>query len=96
VYDLVDELIQFTAGMHALHPGWTQADDCQLPLAHRQWLDPESAEPTADDPGEQVAQDFANWLNNQLRPPLPVGDAEFVVWRKLARDALKAFAREAA
>jgi CRISPR-associated protein Csy1 len=96
VDNLIDELIQFTAGMHTLPTGWTQADDCQLPLAHRQWLDPEATAPGADDPGEQVAEDFANWLNNQLRPPLPVGDAEFLVWRKLAREAVKAFDREAA
>ena len=96
VDNLIDELVQFTAGMHTLPAGWTQADDCQLPLAHRQWLDPEGAGPSADDPGDQVAQDFANWLNAQLRPPLPVGDPEFVAWRKLAREAVKAFEREAA
>ena len=96
VDNLIDELVQFTAGMHTLPAGWTQTADCQLPLAHRQWLDPEGAGPGTDDPGEQVAGDFANWLNNQLRPPLPVGDPEFVAWRKLAREAVKAFEREAA
>ena len=96
VDNLIDELMQFTAGMHTLPAGWTQADDCQMPLAHRQWLDPEGTGPGADDPGEQVAEDFANWLNAQLRPPLPVGDPEFVAWRKLAREAVKAFEREAA
>ena len=93
---LIDELIQFTAGMHTLPAGWSQAEDCQLPLAHRQWLDPEGAAPAADDAGEQVAQDFALWLNTQLRPSLPVGDPEFVAWRKLAREAVKAFEQEAA
>lgn len=96
VDSLIDELIQFTAGMHTLPAGWTQAHDCQLPLAHRQWLDPDGSEAATDGPGEQVADDFANWLNNQLRPPLPVGDPEFLAWRKLARQALKAFDREAA
>ena len=96
VDNLIDELVQFTAGMHTLPAGWTQTADCQLPLAHRQWLDPEGAGPGTDDPGEQVAEDFANWLNAQLRPPLPVGDPEFVAWRKLAREAVKAFEREAA
>lgn len=96
VDDLIDELIQFTAGMHTLPAGWTLSDDCLLPLAHRRWLDPDAAEPGTDDPGEQVAEDFANWLNAQLRPPLPVGDPEFVVWRKLAREAFKALEREAA
>jgi len=96
VDNLIDELIQFTAGMHTLTAGWTQAAGCQLPMAHRQWLDPEGVESTNDDPGPQVAEDFANWLNAQLRPPLPVGDPEFGVWRKLAREALKALEREAA
>ena len=96
VDNLIDELVQFTAGMHTLPAGWTQTADCQLPLAHRQWLDPEGAGPGADDPGVQVAEDFANWLNAQLRPPLPVGDPEYVAWRKLAREAVKAFEREAA
>jgi CRISPR-associated protein Csy1 len=96
VDNLIDELIQFTAGMHSLPAGWTQADDCQLPLAHRQWLDPQGVEPVNDDPTPQVADDFANWLNAQLRPPMPVGDPEFGVWRKLAREALKALEREAA
>ena len=96
VDNLIDELVQFTAGMHTLPAGWTQADDCQLSLAHRQWLDPQGAGLGADSPGEQVAEDFANWLNAQLRPPLPVGDPEFLAWRKLAREAVKAFEREAA
>ena len=96
VDNLIDELIQFTAGMQRLPTGWTQADGCQLPLAHRQWLDPEGAEPGSDDPSQQVADDFANWLNAQLRPPLPVGDPEFGVWRKLTREALKVLDREAA
>ena len=96
VDNLIDELIQFTAGMQRLPTGWTQADDCQLPLSHRQWLDPEGAERGSDDPSQQVADDFANWLNAQLRPPLPVGDPEFGVWRKLTREALKVLDREAA
>lgn len=96
VDNLIDELIQFTAGMHSLPAGWTEAADCQLPLAHRQWLDPESGESSNDDPTPQVAEDFANWLNAQLRPPLPVGDPEFLVWRNLAREALKSLEREAA
>lgn len=95
VDNLIDELIQFTAGMHSLPAGWTQAGDCQLPLTHRQWLDPEGVEAANDDPTPQVADDFANWLNAQLRPPLPVGDPEFRVWRKLAREALKVLEREA-
>ena len=96
VDNLIDELIQFTAGMHSLPAGWTQAADCQLPLAHKLWLDPQGVAPANNDATTQVAEDFANWLNAQLRPPLPVGDPEFGVWRKLAREAFKALEREAA
>jgi CRISPR-associated protein Csy1 len=45
---------------------------------------------------EQVARDFANWLNAQLRDPLPMGDPEYFYWRKLAREALGQVEREVA
>lgn len=96
VDDLIDELLQFTAELRCLPAGWTRADDCELLAAHRRWLDPDGTEPGAVEPDEQVAEDFANWLNGQLRPPLPVGDAEFLFWRKHALDEFKAYNREAA
>ena len=94
--DLIDELLQFTAELRSLPAGWTQSADCDLPVAQRQWLDPDSAQAADDTAAEQVADDFANWINTQLRPPLPVGDPEFLAWRKQALAALKAEAREAA
>lgn len=94
--DLIDELLQFTAELRSLPTGWTQSADCDLPAAQRQWLDPDSAPSTDDAATVQVAEDFANWINKQLRPPLPVGDPEFLAWRKQALDAFKADEREAA
>ncbi|MDD0840195.1 type I-F CRISPR-associated protein Csy1 [Curvibacter sp. HBC61] len=96
---LVDELIQFQAELLGLEPGWTQSSECELPAAQRAWLDPEDFTPVSGiepDAGDAVAADFARWLNAQLRSLLPVGDDEFAVWRKLAREALRAVEREQA
>ena len=50
--------------------------------------------------GSPTAKGGRSWafnrLNAQLRPPLAVGDPEFLVWRNLAREALKSLEREAA
>ncbi len=101
VNGLIDELLQFSAELQTLAPGWTDSSDCTLPAAQRLWLDPNDAEPitaaaVADDAADQVAEDFARWLNTQLRDPLPVGDAEFLHWRKLAREQFSADERESA
>lgn len=95
---LVDELIQFQAELLTLESGWSQSDDCDLPMAQRVWLDPDAqaTRNPLEDPEEAVAADFSRWLNAQLRNPLPVGDNEFVEWRKLAHTQLQALAREAA
>jgi CRISPR-associated protein Csy1 len=100
VESLIDELIQFNAELQEeLTPAWSQAPECKLPLAQRVWLDPSASEafgdldPTLKDPevvAEQVAADFANWLNKKLRDAsLPVGDPEFFEWRDSAKKAFK-------
>jgi len=99
---LVDELMHFTAELRSLPPGWSQVPECQLSAAQRHWLDPWApvAEGTAalaaDDTAKTIAGQFANWLNSRLRDPLPVGDPEFVVWRKLALDQINSDDWEAA
>lgn len=98
---LLDELVLFQAELFTLVPGWSLAPECQLPLAQRVCLDPQAArlEGAGLNEGEaadEVAADFARWVNAQLRDPLPVGDAEFLHWRRLARDEFAALAREAA
>ena len=94
--DLINELLLFTAELRSLPAGWTQGPDCDLSAAERRWVDPEGDQPVDDAATVQVAEDFANWINKQLRPPLPVGDPEFLAWRKQALDAFKADEREAA
>ncbi len=97
VESILDELIQFAAELHTLEAGWSKAIECDLPPSHRQWLDPLGGVELADEEAlEQVARDFANWLNAQLRDPLPMGDPEYFYWRKLAREALGQVEREVA
>jgi CRISPR-associated protein Csy1 len=95
---LTDALLQFTAELRTLEPGWSSASECHLNLAERHWLDPEgvaSARAAAGqslptDTAEQISAAFANWLNARLRDPLLMGDAEFLVWRKRMHDEIKA------
>lgn len=109
VNGLIDEFLQFSAGLQMLVPGWSLSPDCYLSAAQRLWLDPDAAEQgqsdviasaerasASDDTADQVAADFARWLNTQLRDPLPIGDPEFVYWRTLARDQIKQQEREVA
>ena len=93
---LIDELMQFNAELGTLDAGWSASAECDLPAAHRAWLDPDGCDPAVDDAADRVASDFANWLNGQLRDPLPAGDREFLHWHKLAREQFKQEEREAA
>lgn len=89
---LLDDFIQFTAEVRALPTGWTSDSACLLPPTHQAWLDPESTETQAHTNSDllvNVAGEFANWLNAQLRDPLPLGDAEYLHWRRQALQALR-------
>lgn len=92
---LLDELIQFTAEVHTLDPGWSTDPQCELPPAHRAWLDPDATETHPDDVIDRLASDFSHWLNARLREPLPLGDPEYFYWCKLAREQIEEYAREA-
>ena len=99
---LIDEFLQYTAELHDLAPGWSQDNACQLSDAECRWLDPEGvaardtelgrAPPTDTD--ERICAAFANWLNTQLRGALPMGDPEFLAWRKAMAEHIKAAERE--
>lgn len=92
---LLDELMQFTAEVHTLDAGWSADPQCDLPPHQCAWLDPDATGVTQGDLIDRIASDFANWLNAQLRDPLPIGDAEYLYWCKLARDLIKQEEREA-
>ena len=99
---LIDEFLQFTAELRSLEPGWSQAPQCKLSESECRWLDDDGVKatdaeldrsPPTDIP-ERISAAFANWLNAQLRPPLPVGDPEFLAWRNAMMEEIKAQERE--
>ncbi len=94
VEDLLDELLAFAAGIQALPPGWTADHRCELPRSHMAWLDPQGDEAIPGDLLDQLAGDFALWLNDQFRPAVILGDAEYHHWRAQARELFKAWERE--
>ena len=94
VESLLDELMQFTAEVQTLAVGWSADAKCDLPRHQVAWLDPEGADASTTDMIDGMASDFANWLNGQLRDPLPMGDAEYLHWRKQARELFKEAERE--
>jgi len=99
---LIDEFLQLRAELRALVPGWSQLPDCRLDGASKHWLDPDgvaqacaaSQRPLPLDTTERICEAFANWLNAQLRDPLPMGDPEFLEWRKRMHEQIKAEERE--
>ena len=102
VHLLIDEFLQFTAELRSLEPGWSQTPACQLGDAEARWLDPDGVAaidaaldraPPTDIP-ERISAAFANWLNAQLRDPLPMGDPEFLEWRNEMHEQIKAEERE--
>ena len=99
---IIDEFLQFRAELRPLPPGWSQTPECHLPNAVKHWLDPQGAKqalrsdglPLPTDTAERVSALFANWLNAQLRDPLPMGDPEFLEWRNRIYEQIKAEERE--
>ncbi len=100
---IVDELVQFSAELHQLNPGWSAKAECKLNRAETLWLDPGRAiddesfasQRINDDWRLQVASRFGSWLNKQLRffskrrGVLSLGDIEHRVWQNVAEHALK-------
>ena len=103
VNDLIDEFLQFSAELRSLPPGWSLASDCHIGSSEKHWLDPEGVEhaleseglPPPNDTPENISALFANWLNAQLRDPLPMGDPEYLEWRNQMHEQIKAEEREA-
>jgi CRISPR-associated protein Csy1 len=99
---LIDEFLQCTAELRSLEPGWSQTPQCKLSDSECRWLDAEGVAATdaeldrapPNDIPERISTAFANWLNAQLRNPLPMGDPEFLAWRNAMQDEIKAQERE--
>jgi CRISPR-associated protein Csy1 len=102
VDELIDEFLQFRAELASLPLGWSQTPDCRLSDAEARWLDPTGCaqadaqwdRPAPTDVAERISAAFANWLNAQMRPPLPMGDPEFAEWRKTMLAQIQAEERE--
>lgn len=93
---LMDELVALAAELqHLLPPGWSRDDERFESLRYEEqlWLDPLRAELPEEaqfahdwlwmDWPAAIGKFFANWLNQQLRGGLPVGDAEAREWKKV-------------
>jgi CRISPR-associated protein Csy1 len=99
---ITDEFLQFRAELCSLPPGWSQEPECHLSSAEKYWLDRKGVEqtlaseglPLPTDNAERMSALFANWLNAQLRDPLPMGDSEFLEWRNRMYEEIKAEERE--
>jgi CRISPR-associated protein Csy1 len=99
---IIDEFLQFSAELRFLPSGWSQAPECRLSSPEKYWLDRKGIErtpaseglPLPTDNAERMSALFANWLNAQLRDPLPMGDPEFLEWRNRMYEEIKAEERE--
>ncbi|WP_313071469.1 type I-F CRISPR-associated protein Csy1 [Melaminivora sp.] len=93
---LVDELVSLAAELQQiLPPGWSRDDERfnNLDDVEALWLDPLRAEMPEEarfahdwlymDWPAAIGKAFGNWLNQQLRGKLPVGDAEAREWKKV-------------
>jgi CRISPR-associated protein Csy1 len=99
---IIDEFLQFCAELRSLPQGWSQTPKCQLTDLEKHWLDPQGVTqalasaglPLPIDTAERMSAVFANWLNAQLRDPLPMGDPEFLEWRNRIYEQIKSEERE--
>ncbi len=93
---LLDELVAMAAELQQqLPPGWSCDDERfeDLDDAQKLWLDPLRAERQEEaafasrwlymDWPAAIGQAFGNWLNDQLRGQLPMGDVEAREWKKV-------------
>ncbi|MEX8519850.1 MAG: type I-F CRISPR-associated protein Csy1 [Leptothrix sp. (in: b-proteobacteria)] len=102
VNGLIDELLQFSAELRSLPAGWSETPECRLGSAEKHWLDPDgvaaacaaAGQSLPSDSAERLSMAFGNWLNAQLRDPLPMGDTEFLHWRDLLLEQIEAEERE--
>lgn len=102
VAELTSEFLQFTAELHSLPAGWSLQSECSLPERQARWLDPDGwvqddeahdrVPPT--DVAEHICALFADWLNAALKNPLPMGDPEWLEWKKVIWEDIKEEERE--
>lgn len=87
---IIDELLVYASQLQSLPAGWSTASTCRLARSECLWLDPGRTE--LEDAfrtewqqhawANEVRRKFANWLNQQIKPKLAVGDPEHAQWSK--------------
>jgi CRISPR-associated protein Csy1 len=97
----IDEFIQYSAEIRDMRHlrGWSASTECKLPRAQQLWLDPSrpndqvfSEELEKGDWREELANQFAQWLNRSLEiKKLPFGDVEHREWKSLLEQKLRLF-----
>jgi CRISPR-associated protein Csy1 len=102
--DLIrDELLQFTAALGDLSPGWSNHPDCRLHMAERYWLDGNrgledkifATDRASIDWRTIICTRFANWLNARLNTEqIKMGDAEHLEWSNVLADELRMMREE--
>lgn len=99
VEQIIDKLVLYVAEIHNMpvEIGWSASPECKLSRSEQLWLDPErrvtdevfALELEKGDWQEEVADQFARWLNNRLTSDkLLMGDAEHAEWKKLAQEVI--------
>jgi len=107
VSTLIGELIQMAAKyQHGLAPAWSKDSKVELNEDERLWLDPYRARIPEEvefrqswmqmEWVDQIGSRFARWLNAHLEDRLPVGDVEFLQWRRelLQMDIMSSWERQ--
>jgi len=98
VDDVVEILMLFAASIQSLPAGWSQDDNCNLPLEEKLWLDPKRAKFDIDFQNEmdkkqwheQIATRFATWFNAILESKkLALGAVEHRQWMVLVARELR-------
>jgi CRISPR-associated protein Csy1 len=93
--ELIDILFQYAAELQNLteHAGWSEQS--KLTKAEQFWLDPHrddaqfQADRASKDWQQDIANQFAAWLNHQLKDDkLVMKDVEYHAWSKLLKDRL--------
>jgi len=97
VDELIETLILHASDIRNLASGWS-IETSSMPIDQQYWLDPGRAHNDKDfaesrakmDWLEEVAEQFAAWLNRHLTDAvLLMGDAEYIEWKYLLLDEIK-------
>lgn len=97
---ILDQLMIYAASIQAMPAGWTSDNGCKLKHSHALWLDVNNTNEAFQREREkldwqnEIAADFASWLNRQLKSEeYLLSDSEHAYFAKLCLHQLKLFER---